>query len=141
MKALLLATALFVLPVAGYAQAPQQTPEPIITQKATEVFICSKMKTAQAKLDGTYEKIVKLYSYDPLFLKYLEASQQAWIAYRDAQLHTLYPPEYRSSYGSMQPSCECEKLTESTNIRTKELSRWLVGAKEGETCTGSLLSK
>lgn len=99
---------------------------------------CDEYKKADQKLTETYNSIRKAYTSDQLFLKHLEMSQKAWLAYRDAQLKMTFPHEERGYYGSVQPMCECEKLADYTNNRLKELKQWLDGIEEGDVCAGSV---
>lgn len=140
MKAVLLATALFLLPSALYAQNLQPTETPPQTSQAQIIAkACGDKKKSEVYLDYLYKRIAKQYDYDKVFVKYLETSQQAWIAYRDAQLNLVYPPEYRASYGSVRVSCECSKMVNIINARIKELNQWLAGAEQGDVCTGSII--
>lgn len=151
MKKLLLSTAfaLFLLPTAANAQDAQtpapQTPAPkaktakIPSMRQVENTTCAGVKEAEAKLDTVYKAVQKQYSYDPLFLQYLDQSQQAWNAYRDAELKAVYPPNYRQSYGTTIIQCECLEATRLNNLRIDELNRWISGTFEGNSCAGTLM--
>lgn len=140
MKAALLATALLLFPSVLFAQEQSQEPA-VPTQRELTGDACRGAKEAKERLDSIYNAIVKAYSYDERFLKYLEESQKAWVAYRDAEMKAIYPPEYREAYGSMHRYCECSKAEQIIGIRIQELNQWVVGTDPGDTCAGTIMRR
>lgn len=89
----------------------------------------------------TYQKILKEYSTDLVFIKNLKIAQNIWIKFRDAEMNTKYPQREPGYYGSIQPTCWNMYMTELTQKRTKELRTWLIGIPEGDVCSGSVKMK
>ncbi len=106
------------------------------TQAKVDAQVCSKYKESQAKLDALYGNITAQYAQDKVFIKNLKAAQEAWVKYRDAELKTIYPDEYRHSYGSIVRTCECTKLSQLNEARIKELEQWTKGSKD--ICAGTM---
>jgi uncharacterized protein YecT (DUF1311 family) len=99
-----------------------------------------------AELNRVYKQIRTMYKSETLFLKRLQEAQQAWMAFRDAELEALYPTANKnddksSSYGSAYSLCRSNWLSTLTKQRTKELQRWLKGTQEGDVCCGSIKVK
>ncbi len=93
----------------------------------------------EMQLDSTYQQIIEKYQKDTLFIQKLEKSQNAWLAYRDAQLNARFPKENkREEYGSVYPMCAENILIDLTKERIEELQIWLDGFEEGEVCSGSV---
>ncbi|MEO8150082.1 MAG: lysozyme inhibitor LprI family protein [Bacteroidia bacterium] len=90
-------------------------------------------------LNVVYTKILKEYSADTTFIKNLIASQKIWIKFRDAELKMKYPANH--SYGSVQPMCVSNYLSQLTTDRIKTLQVWLDGIEEGDVCAGSVKRK
>lgn len=111
---------------AAFAQGPEPNPP------------CVK---ADAELNRVYKHVRKAYKDDPLFLKKLTLAQRAWIKFRDAHMESRYPvkpgEEERIQYGSIFGQCHCAEVAELTEARVKQLRQWVVGAEEGEGCSGS----
>lgn len=64
----------------------------------------------------------------------LQVAQRAWLAFRDAHLAAMYPPEDRKLHGSARPMCTPLLLTELTVARTKQLEAYLERV-EGDVCS------
>lgn len=95
-------------------------------------------KQADQKLNEVYQKILKLYSKNALFIKNMKAAQKLWIQFRDAQLAMLYPERSQGYYGSDLPLCQENYLAQLTNARVKELEEWLKPPSEGDVCSGTI---
>lgn len=119
--------AIFALPVAGAAQ----------TQDEMNSAACAEQQKAEERLESVYAEVLGKYSADRVFIKSLKQSQKAWLAYRDAQIRTLYPRRDPGEYGSVYPMCRCNSVTEMTEARTSELRQWTEGSEEGDVCAGS----
>ncbi|MFH0892877.1 MAG: lysozyme inhibitor LprI family protein [Bacteroidota bacterium] len=90
------------------------------------------------KLNHIYQEILKEYKEDTAFIKNLRISQRIWIQFRDAEMLMKFPERGPSYYGSIQPMCWSEYLTELTEARIKTLQVWIDGIKEGDVCSGSV---
>jgi uncharacterized protein YecT (DUF1311 family) len=130
LKALMIAVALVIM-----ATAPGTLAQ---TQRQITDSACSDYRQADAELNRVYRRIVAEYQDDKLFLEKLKKAQQAWIAYRDADVESLYPaPDKKSEYGSIYETCYCTALQQVTLQRTEMLQQWLRGVAEGDVCAGS----
>jgi uncharacterized protein YecT (DUF1311 family) len=98
-------------------------------------------RAADKELNATYQKILREYSDDEVFLESLREAQRCWVAFRDAQLKMKYPDREPGHYGSIQPMCEAEYLAELTQERNQALQLWLDGVEEGNLCAGSVRTK
>jgi uncharacterized protein YecT (DUF1311 family) len=97
-------------------------------------------KLSESRLQETIRTIRTLYKADPRLLRCLEASQQAWLVYRDKQMAMIFPllNEDPNAYGTMFSLCWSTWMTKLTNQRTAELQVWIDGIEEGEVCAGSI---
>ena len=93
------------------------------------------------ELNQTYQKILKEYNEDIVFIRNLKNAQRIWVQLRDAELKSKYPNTDPNYYGGMHPMCEYYYLTELTNERIKRLKVWLIGIEEGDICIGSVKIK
>ena len=109
------------------------------TQAEMNDQACNAYKNADAEMNSAYQRILREYKNDTLFVRKMRAAQRAWVLYRDADLESVYPAaDPRFEYGSVYPMCRCTVLTEITKRRTNELRRWVKGEPEGEVCAGSV---
>jgi uncharacterized protein YecT (DUF1311 family) len=62
--------------------------------------------------------------------------EQAWEAYRDAQLKAIYPPvaDERAEYGSIYPMCLVTLKRKLTESRIRDLK--MLTTTEGDACLG-----
>lgn len=111
------------------------------TQTAMNEQAAKSYQKADKELNAAYQNIIKEYSTDPLFIKNLKLAQKAWIQFRDAQMKARYPDRGAGYYGSAQPMCWYNELTNLTQERTKALQVWLTGIDEGDVCAGSVKGK
>ncbi len=100
-----------------------------------------KYLKADKELNAVFQKILKEYKSDTVFIKNLKASQKIWIQFRNAEMKARYPDRGPGYYGSVQPMCWSIALTELTNERSKALNIWLNGIEEGDVCAGSVKTK
>jgi uncharacterized protein YecT (DUF1311 family) len=91
---------------------------------------------ADKELNSIYQKILREYKQDTIFIKNLKTSQKIWIQFRDAEMKLKYPSREPGYYGSVQPMCWSIYLTGLTNDRIKTLKVWLDGIEEGDVCSG-----
>jgi uncharacterized protein YecT (DUF1311 family) len=101
----------------------------------------SKQLKADKELNVVYNKVLKEYKNDPEFIKSFKNAQRIWIQFRDAEMKSRYPDRKQGYYGSIQPMCWSNYLTELTDERTKKLKMWLIGIDEGDACSGSIKKK
>ena len=101
----------------------------------------NNFKKADSDLNTTYQKILKEYKSDVVFLKNLKTSQKIWITFRDAEMLTKYPKRSVGYYGSIQPTCWNNYMELLTKERTKTLQVWLTGIQEGNMCSGTVKIK
>ncbi len=111
-----------------------------LTQDGMNECYKSTLKDTERRLNSIYDKVLNKNQDDPVFMQKFKAAQNAWAAYRDAQLAALYPhaeeePQY---YGSVYRMCYYIERQQLTTARIKELRRWIDGVEEGEVCCGSL---
>jgi uncharacterized protein YecT (DUF1311 family) len=130
MKATLTSLLIFVATF-GVAQTQLE-----MNQKANVEF-----QKADKELNSVYQKIIKEYSGDTLFIKNLRASQKIWIQFRDAEILVKYPETEPNYYGSIFPVCYSNYKTKLTQERITTLKQWIVGSKEGDVCGGSVKVK
>lgn len=100
-----------------------------------------EFRASDKELNSIYQKILTEYADDDVFLANLKEAQRCWIAFRDAQLRMKYPDREAGYYGSIQPVCEANYLTELTRERTAALKVWLAGVEEGDVCAGTVKIK
>lgn len=94
---------------------------------------------ADIELNDVYQKILKDYKSDSVFIYRFKRTQKFWISYRDAELEMKFPAkEKQLKYGSVYPMCASFFLKELTQERTEKLKVWLLGISEGDVCSGSI---
>lgn len=91
---------------------------------------------ADKELNLVYNKILKAYKADAVFIKNFKNAQKIWIQFRDAEMKSKFPES--QDYGSVQPMCWSSYLQELTEERTNKLKIWLTGFNEGDVCSGSV---
>lgn len=127
-KQLLLGIVMLIATTAAGARAQTQG---ALTANAGVAY-----QKADKELNRVYQKILKEYASQPLFIKKFKAAQRLWVQLRDAELAARYPAS--GSYGSAGPMCENIYLEDLTKQRTKFLRQWLDGVPEGDVCNGSV---
>jgi len=111
------------------------------TQRDMNEDASASFKAADKELNSLYQKILKDYADDPVFIASFKKAQRCWIAFRDAQLKMRYPDREPGYYGSVQPLFEAMYLTELTKDRIKALLPWIEGAQEGDLSAGTVRVK
>lgn len=98
-------------------------------------------KKAEFELFRVITEINKLYKDEEKFLVNLEKSQRNWEAQLELDLDLKFPraddPMY---YGSIFPMCYSGYKTRLTLQRIAFLKEWLIGSREGEVCSGSIMN-
>jgi uncharacterized protein YecT (DUF1311 family) len=103
------------------------------TQHDMTVDACEKAKKADAELNWVYKQLLGNAASDAKVAERIKAAQRAWVAFRDAQMTALYPPD-DTLQGSVMPMCACGVEAELTVDRTAQLRRMLRG-EEGDVCS------
>jgi len=113
----------------------------VLTEKITDealegllnVFDCSD------EMDDIYQKVLKEYSHDIVFIKSLTKSQQDWGVFCESYLNARFPHHDKPLYyGSVFPMCWGNIKASMIKDRIKQLQEWLDGTEEGNCCAGSL---
>jgi uncharacterized protein YecT (DUF1311 family) len=112
-------------------QTHKQKPDPCkdtshMTQAQLSDCALKNLHEAEFKL----EKLLKRLGIAPN-----SPEQQAWEAYRDAQLAALYPSRDASNYGSVYPMCLAILKQSLTEGRIRDLKA-LTTSGEGRVCYG-----
>jgi len=97
-----------------------------------------KFLKADKELNEVYNKILKEYKDDTVFIKNQKKSQKIWIQLRDDEMKTKFPKREIGYYGSVLPMCWSMYKEELTRDRIKKLKEWLTGTKEGDVCAGEV---
>lgn len=109
------------------------------TQAEMNIESYNNFKKADKELNLVYDKILKKYSNDKLFIKKLKISQNLWIKFRDAEAEAKFPAEdAKFEYGTIFPVCYNSFLEDLTKKRITELKEWLFGYDDGNVCNGSI---
>ena len=91
-------------------------------------------KEADKEFNATFQKILRDYSTDTIFIKNLKKAQKIRIQFRDAEMDAKYLDRSGGVYGSVAPMCWSMHKTNLTKERIKQLLAWLVGVGEGDVC-------
>lgn len=110
----------------------------------TQVELNNKAKSDYEKTDKelnqVYQKILRDYKSDTVFVKSMKEAQRQWVKFRDSQVKMKYPP-YKDADESVLPMCKNYYLKELTTNRIKELQQWINLVEEGDVCSGSIKIK
>ena len=85
-------------------------------------------ENADAELNSAYRRLLKKMADDPLFIKKLRVAQNAWIAFRDADLDARFScseGDAHQCWGSMYPMSFLSRKAELTRERTRHLQQIL----------------
>jgi uncharacterized protein YecT (DUF1311 family) len=119
--------------LASSQEAQAQQPA---NQQAFEDF-----QTAEARLDSVYHSILQAYRGDQQFIQKLRQSQEAWRAYRDAEVAMKYPPRAAIDGGSAPSHCRYRFLADLIWTRISSLKTWLRGMPADDDCRGSVRAR
>jgi uncharacterized protein YecT (DUF1311 family) len=108
------------------------------TQLEMNQEAAASYQKSDAELNKVYQQIILEYKADTAFIKNLRKSQRIWVTFRDAELKMKYPNREPNYYGSIHPLCVSQYLEQLTKERIKKLKEWLIGAKEGDICSGTV---
>lgn len=90
------------------------------------------------KLNEVYQKILREYKTDTIFIENLKRTQRIWLNFRDAELEMKFPDYPNKNYGTIHPTCRAFYLMELTEKRTETLIEWLNGIEGLDACNGSV---
>lgn len=108
------------------------------TQLELNQEACNQLQKADDSLNKVYNQILANYKNDAVFIHQFVTAQKKWIEFRDAYVASMYVPQYKDTYGSVFPMCQCYFIEKVTTDRTRQLQIWLDGVGEGDVCTGSV---
>ena len=111
------------------------------TQMELNESACGKAKGADQELNKVYQQVLQQHKGDAVFIRHFKKAERKWMEFRDAYVASMYIPENKHSYGSILPVCECNLIEDITQIRIKQIQRWVKGPIEGDACNGSLIKK
>ena len=98
-----------------------------------------ELAAADRELNAVYRRVLLKHASDKIFIDKLRMAQRAWLVFRDAELAARYPERNpQMAYGSVYPMCSAGLKSQLIHARISQLRMWLVGAAEGDVCTGSL---
>jgi uncharacterized protein YecT (DUF1311 family) len=81
---------------------------------------------ADAQLHAVYKQVTKQFSSNTKFLQKLQLAENAWNAYCDAYIATVFPnPDRLQAYGSNYQMCFYYRVVEATSTRTGQLKGFL----------------
>lgn len=129
--------ALLALALSLSCVAPVAFAEP----KAMDAGSEELFELQDAALNSSYQRILRIYADDPVFIAKLKASQRAWLKFRDAELEALFPHAGSGRYGSSYMQARRHWMGKLTEERTMQLARWLEGAEPGDEFAGSIKQK
>lgn len=108
------------------------------TQADMNATACEESRQAEAELNSVLSQVLEAQAADTNFTDAFRDAQQAWLAFRDAHIRSVYPYPSPRAYGSVHPMCQCYLRADFTRQRIKELrSLWIDGTEEGDVCVGS----
>jgi uncharacterized protein YecT (DUF1311 family) len=127
---------IFILTVAFTAKCEaQEKTQSQLTDEYSKIVIRSK-----GEMENVYNKILKLYSSDTLFMKNFRRSQHAWIEFFSAEEKAMFPDCPAGNYGSMYSMCVSQFADRLIKSRMRELEGWLIGREDGD-CLSSVKNK
>ncbi len=131
--------ALVLLAVAavGIMCLPDRSATGQVTQRELEQSAFDRCRQAESEMESVVASLLARARGRPEAAALLAKAQQAWIAFRDAQLRAEWPSP-PSTYGSVQPMCQAMERERLTRYRTAVL-RTMLAQPEGELCWGRWL--
>ena len=96
------------------------------TQSEMNAQAAQDFTQADKQLNATYQKVLKKFADDKLALKYLRATQKAWLVFRDAEIMAHFPHMNEPLYYGTMLGLDLNTLKkELTEKRTVELQKFL----------------
>jgi len=104
------------------------------TQLDENKAACTKTEVERKKLDDGLKELLRRAQKDTDLASRIKKSQQAWVAFKDAQLGALYgTANPLADYGSVWPMCACAAEEELIKERLAQVQRML-SRVEGDLC-------
>lgn len=94
-----------------------------------------ELKDAEAELSRMLGDIRLRHNRDKVFLSRFDKAQRAWLAFREAEVDSIYAHMESRSYGSDFPMCIDGRREAMTRKRMLELKPWIDGETGNEACT------
>ena len=122
----------------GVAAADEKDPcvEPK-TQLDLNFCAASRAEKAEVELKAALEALFTANKGDPAAVASLKSAQRAWLAFRDAELESLFPlgpkETARVKYGSIYLTCFAQAKEALTRTRAEQLKKRSSRA-EGDVC-------
>jgi uncharacterized protein YecT (DUF1311 family) len=117
------------------AGARQQVP-PVDgnTQAGMTSSACASARNLEAQLVELYTHARTMFSGDELALAALTQSQEAWVRFKDAQVHFLYhDADKPGACGSALSMCSCQSQSQLLSARMEEL-RTILQDRHEDVC-------
>jgi uncharacterized protein YecT (DUF1311 family) len=133
---------LFGLTSWGLAQTNKASKKPCgsgehDTQLEMNECAAREAKEADRTLNATFQKLLNKLKDDKVATAKVVAAENAWIAFRDAELAADWPVDERENpnarYGSVHPFCYYEELASMTRERVRKLRMYMLH-EEGDVC-------
>jgi uncharacterized protein YecT (DUF1311 family) len=131
----------------GYAQAakePEKQCGDYGTQSAMNECAAREAHKAEDALNSAYRDLLNKLTGDKTATARVVAAENAWMAFRDAELAADWPvPDGENPnllYGSVHPFCYYNERTALTLARLKTLSDRMQHEGEGDICSTSIAS-
>ncbi len=108
----------------------------LIGCKQEQKTVCEQFDEVDLEMLTLIDDIKKEYAGKKEFLKAFDDAQIYWIQYRNRQIKAIFPfspKQYKYDVGD----CKCEVYRELTEVRIKELRKWVEGVPKSEICRGS----
>ena len=104
------------------------------TQLAMNECAKQDLGEADAELNSVYQQVLSKYANDGNRLARIKNAQRAWIAFRDAEIETLFPGSEEPQHGSAWVMCRPLERAKLTTERIKGLKAMLEH-REGDVCS------
>jgi uncharacterized protein YecT (DUF1311 family) len=134
-----LAGLLAIWATSGTAQNPPGAPPPdsAVPEAETQAGMNEEAEksflAAEREMKRALDSLLARKGASPDAVQKLERAQNAWLAYRDAQLEADFPFPDKGAYGSVYPMCAVGVKEGMTRDRTQELQAMLK-PEEGDVC-------
>ena len=85
-------------------------------------------------MSTVFDRALTKYAEDPAKVARIKKAQEAWLAFRDAEVDAYYAASDRRDHGSVWPMCKGLELARLTADRTRQLERIVEDEPEGDVC-------
>jgi uncharacterized protein YecT (DUF1311 family) len=109
------------------------------TQPDLNRCLGDELRAADGELNAVYHQVLSKFALNSDAVSRIKRAQRAWVAFRDAELDSLYPENAVASHSTLD-TCRLLYQTELTRERTATLKKMLQ-RQEGDLCwPGGLLT-